>query len=83
MKTYSTSDIVLAATLRCKGYSLERITIAKLPSGAQRGVFHFNDVDEQVLIEFDQQKILVEPIAYNTNVRSLNAAIKRLQVING
>ena len=76
-KAYGTSDIVLAAALRMQGATLERISITTLPSGAKRGVFHFADVDDADLIAFDSGKFMVEPVTFNSEVRALNAAIKR------
>jgi hypothetical protein len=76
--TYGTSDIVQAAALKMQGYSLERISITQLPSGLKRGVFHFADVKEEDLFAFDAGKFLVEPVAFNSEIRALNAALKRL-----
>lgn len=75
---YGTSDIVLAATLKMNGASLDHISITSLPSGAKRGVFHFVSVDDNDLVAFDAGRFSVEPIAFNSEVRALNAAIKRL-----
>lgn len=80
--TYGTSDIVLAAALKMQGYSLDRISVTTLPSGLKRGVFHFVDVDDNNLFDFDAGKFLVEPIAFNSEIRALNAAIKRLTGAN-
>lgn len=78
-KTYGTSDIVLAATLKMHGLQLERISMTSLPSGLKRGVFHFGEVDDQVLFDFDAGKFQVEPVSFNSEIRALNAAIKRAQ----
>lgn len=77
-ETYGTSDIVLAATLKMNGVKLDHISITSLPSGAKRGVFHFIEVEDSDLIAFDSGRFTVEPIAFNSEVRALNAAIKRL-----
>ena len=77
-KTYGTSDIVLAASLKMNGQQLERISVTTLPSGTKRGVFHFADVDENDLFSFDAGKFMVEPIAFNSEIRALNSAIKRI-----
>lgn len=81
-ETYGTSDIVLAATLKMHGAKLDHISITSLPSGAKRGVFHFQDVDDSDLIAFDSGRFSVEPIAFNSEVRALNAAIRRLTGTN-
>lgn len=75
---YGTSDIVLAATLKMHGCPLDHISITALPSGAKRGVFHFREVDDADLIAFDTGQFSVEPIAFNSEIRALNGAIKRL-----
>ncbi len=77
-KTYGTSDIVLAASLKMHGAQLLRISVTALPSGAKRGVFHFADIDEDLLFSFDAGLFLVEPIAFNSEIRALNASIRRI-----
>lgn len=77
-ETYGTSDIVLAATLKMHGVDLDRISITALPSGVKRGVFHFMNVEDTDLFAFDAGKFSVEPIAFNSEIRALNGAIKRL-----
>lgn len=67
-----TSDIVLAATLKVKGYRLDRIE-----KQGNRGVFCFNSVDTEVLSDFDLGKALVEPISFNTAIKSLTTAARR------
>jgi hypothetical protein len=80
-KSYGTSDIVLAATLKMHGCQLERISMTNLPSGLRRGVFHFADVTDEMLFDFDAGKFMVEPVSFNSEIRALNAAIKRVQSI--
>jgi len=77
MKAYGTSDIVLAAALKMNGAKLQRISITNLPSGTKRGVFHFENVSDDDLIAFDSGQFLVEPVAFNSEIRALNVAIKR------
>ncbi len=67
-----TSDIVLAASLKVKGYKLDRIE-----KQGNRGVFCFADVDESVLTEFDLGKALVEPISFNNAIKALTTATRR------
>lgn len=80
MKTehYGTSDIVLAASLKMHGCTLERIAMTQLPSGLKRGVFYFVEVNQEDLFAFDADQFAVEPKAFNAEIRSLNAAIKRM-----
>lgn len=70
---YQTSDITLAATLKYAGHRLNRISIV----GNKRGIFHFADVEEEFLENFDAGAINVEPVAFQSDLRALNMAIKR------
>ena len=76
--TYGTSDIVLAASLKMHGAQLQRISITSLPSGAKRGVFHFADINDEDLFAFDAGNFMVEPISFNSEIRALNASIRRM-----
>lgn len=73
MRHIETSDIVLAATLRVKGYKLDRIE-----KQGSRGIFCFADVDESVLLEFDLGKCAVEPISFNNAIKALTTATRRI-----
>ena len=68
-----TSDIVLAASLKIKGYKLDRIE-----KQGNRGVFCFADVDTNVLEEFDLGKCLVEPVSFNNAIKALTTATRRI-----
>ncbi len=68
-----TSDIVFAATLKVKGYRLDRIT-----KDGKRGIFCFTDVDTEVLNEFNLGQSLVEPVSLNNAVKALTTATKRI-----
>lgn len=70
---FSTSDIVLAASLKIKGYSL-----VSIEQTGNKGVFIFADVDKEFLSEYDLGKILVEPVAFNNIIRTLTTSVKRL-----
>jgi hypothetical protein len=67
------SDIVLAAALKVKGYKLDRID-----KQGNRGIFCFADVDTEVLAEFDLGKCLVEPISFNNAIKALTTATRRI-----
>ena len=69
---YATADIVLAASLKHKGYKLTRISITQ-----KRGVFTFADVPMGILEVFDLGNLSVEPISFNTEIRTLTTAVKR------
>jgi hypothetical protein len=68
-----TSDIVLAATLKVKGFRLD-----KIEKDGKRGIFCFSDVDTNVLNEFNLGQTLVEPVALNNAIKALTTATKRI-----
>ncbi len=68
-----TSDIVLAASLKVKGFKLDRIE-----KQGNRGIFCFADVDDEVLNEFDLGKSLVEPVSFNNAIKALTTATRRI-----
>lgn len=68
-----TSDIVLAASLRVKGFKLDRIE-----KQGNRGIFCFADVDDAVLNEFDLGKTMVEPVSFNNAIKALTTATRRI-----
>ena len=68
-----TSDIVLAATLKVKGFRLERIE-----KDGKRGIFCFADVESTVLTEYNLGQSLVEPVALNNAVKALTTATTRI-----
>lgn len=68
-----TSDIVLAATLKVKGYRLDRIE-----KDGKRGIFCFADVEEVELTQFNLGQALVEPVSLNNAVKALTTATKRI-----
>ena len=74
MKTnFSTSDIVLAAVLRISGQEL--ISISR---EGNRGIFNFGDVSDQILRDYDLGNCRVEPVAFNTTIKTLTGAVKRI-----
>lgn len=72
-QTLSTSDIVLAATLKVKGFVLNRIE-----KNGNKGIFIFDDVSVVVIEEYDLGKCLVEPIAFNNAIKALTTATRRI-----
>ena len=69
---YSTSDIVLAATLKLTGF-----TLTKIEKFNNKGIFYFDNIDEMVLMDFDLGKIKVEPVAFNNMIKALTTATRR------
>ncbi len=72
-QTISTSDIVLAATLKIKGFTLNRIE-----KNGNKGVFIFEGVDSGVVQDYDLGKCLVEPVAFNNAIKALTTATRRM-----
>lgn len=68
-----TTDIVLAATLKVKGYKLVQID-----KRGNRGTFCFADVHTDVLHEFDLGHSTVEPISFNNAIKALTSATRRI-----
>ena len=71
-QTISTSDIVLAATLKVKGFILNRIE-----KTGNKGVFVFDDVDSEIVSDYDLGKCLIEPVAFNNAIKALTTATRR------
>lgn len=72
MTEFSTTDIVLAALLKTKGYKLVEI----LKNG-NKGTFVYKNVDEGDLTLYDLGQALVEPKALNYEIKSLTTAARR------
>ena len=70
--TYKTSDIVLAASLKVNGYELESIELV-----GNKGIFVFNDVSSEFLLDFDLGKIRVEPVIFNNMIKQLTTSVRR------
>jgi len=70
---YKTSDIVLAASMKVCGYDLESIELI-----GNKGIFVFNDVDSEFLIDFDLGKIIVEPVIFNNTIKQLTTSVRRM-----
>lgn len=68
-----TSDIVLAATLKVKGFQLDRIE-----KQGNRGIFHFYEVPRAIIHDFDLGKCLVEPAEFNNAIKALTTATRRI-----
>jgi len=71
-RAIETQDIVLAATLKVKGYRLDHIEKV-----GNKGIFFFSDVDEGIISDYDLGKCLVEPVALNSAIKALTTASRR------
>lgn len=72
-KTIETQDIVLAATLKVMGFRLE--TIQKI---GNKGIFFFSEVDENVVNDYDLGNLKVEPVSFNSAIKALTTASRRV-----
>ena len=73
MTSIETQDIVLAATLKVLGFKL-----AHIEKIGTKGIFHFNDVHEDTITAYDLGELRVEPIAFNSSIKALTTASRRL-----
>ena len=72
-KKIETQDIVLAAALKVLGCKMD--TIEKI---GNKGVFHFSEVDDVLLTDYDLGNIRVEPVAFNSAIKALTTASRRI-----
>lgn len=72
-QSISTSDIVLAATLKVKGYVLNRIE-----KSGNKGVFIFDEVEISVISDYDLGKCQIEPVSFNNAIKALTTATRRI-----
>jgi hypothetical protein len=69
----NTTDLILAATLIVHGCRNTNITVE-----GSRGTFHFLDVPDEFIMEYELGKILVEPVIFNGAIKRLTTAVRRL-----
>jgi hypothetical protein len=69
---FETTDIVLAAYLKVKGYKLLEI----LKNG-NKGTFVFLKVPEKIINEYDLGQSLIEPKSLNYEIKALTTAARR------
>jgi hypothetical protein len=72
MTKFETTDIVLAAYLKTKGYKLIEI----LKNG-NKGTFVYGNVDEETINEYDLGQASVEPKSLNYEIKALTTAARR------
>lgn len=70
---YKTTDIILAAVLRLKDYDLVMIE-----KDGNKGTFVFADVDTKFITEYDLGKVLIEPVAFNNQIKQLTTSVRRM-----
>lgn len=72
MTDLQTTDIVLAAYLKLKGFKLTNII-----KHGNKGTFVFDDVPETVVNEYDLGQALIEPRALNSEIKALTTSARR------
>lgn len=68
----STTDIILAAYLKVRGYKLIEI----LKNG-NKGTFIFDNVPDHIINDYDLGQSQVEPKALNYEIKALTTAARR------
>lgn len=69
---YRTSDIILAACLRLEGIQMTDIEVV-----GSKGTFVFEDVDDDVISQYDLGQVRVEPVAFNNMIKQLTTSVRR------
>jgi len=72
MDEFSTCDIVLAATLKVKGFRLVEIM-----KNGNKGTFIFANIPDDLIDEYDLGRLLVEPKSLNSEIKALTTAARR------
>lgn len=72
MNRFETTDIVLAAYLKTRGFKLLEI----LKNG-NKGTFVYGNVDKEIINEYDLGQALVEPKSLNYEIKALTTAAHR------
>ena len=70
---FRTTDIVLAASLRVKGYDMTSIE-----RRGNKGTFIFVDVDDDFIQKFDLGNVVVEPVTFNNAIKQLTTSVRRM-----
>ena len=70
---FRTTDIVLAASLRVKGYDMTSIE-----RQGNKGTFIFVDVDDDFIQKFDLGNVVVEPVTFNNAIKQLTTSVRRM-----
>lgn len=69
---YKTSDIVLAAALKVEGSTLISVDIF-----GSKGIFVFEDVEQEFLDRFDLGQTRIEPVSFHGAVKQLTTIVRR------
>lgn len=77
-QTYSTTDILLAAVLKIRGYQLSSIDVK-----GNKGTFNFNGVPESMVLSYDLGDTKVEPVLFNNTIKQLTTSIRRMTDAKG
>ena len=75
MTSFKTSDIILAAYLKCLHLPLTKIEI-----DGRKGTFIFEDVSTDIVDEFFLGHAQVEPITFNNEIKTLTTAVRSREI---
>lgn len=70
---YKTTDIILAAFLKLKGYA-----VSDIEKVGQKGTFIFENVSIDTIKQYDLGTALVEPVAFNNAIKQLTTSVRRI-----
>lgn len=70
---FQTTDIILAASLRAHDYEMKSVE-----KDGNKGVFVFENVDQEFITTYDLGKVRVEPVTFNNFIKQLTTSARRL-----
>ena len=70
---YKTSDIILAACLKLNGF-----TMRSIERTGRKGIFVFEDIEQDFITEYDLGNVKVEPVAFNNQIKALTTSVRRM-----
>ena len=70
---YKTSDIILAACLKLNGFTMQSIERT-----GRKGIFVFENIDQDFITEYDLGNVKVEPVAFNNQIKALTTSVRRM-----
>lgn len=73
MNNYKTTDIILAACLRLHGFDMTKIELS-----GSKGTFCFDEIEDEILTDYDLGKCQVEPVAFNNTIKQLTTSVRRM-----
>ena len=79
LNTFETADIRLATSLYSLSIPLSHVTLSG--RNGTMGIFHFTDVPQSMLTEFEQGEMRIEPQVWHMYLRRLTSMVRSM--VNG